>query len=111
MSSQSLLGALLTGVTLLATEVVEEIGGFVGEWGRDLIIGGAMLIAWRILRSAESNAVLRYKLTADEADETLAEERIRWERERVSMAAKIRELREEVDRLRDEVRELLARQE
>jgi hypothetical protein len=102
-SLQSAIGSLATAGVLLAAEVVNDIGGILSEWGRNVIIAGAMLVAWRVIRAAETGAVDRYKQTAEEADTKLKGEREAWKAERETLHQEILELRREVNRLREEL--------
>ena len=102
-------GAGYAAGTVLLAQVADNIGGYVSEWGRDLVIAGAILLAWRILRAAQVEAVERYKQNAAEADSKLDAERAEWHEERARLQREIDTLRSELREVRHELDELRGR--
>jgi hypothetical protein len=85
--------SVAAGGLVFMSQAAAASGDIVATWAPGGGVLAAMILAWRITRSAERDAMTRYKATAAEADTALVAERVRHQVERERLESLIADLR------------------
>ena len=77
----------------VATEMVDQVGGWAADGSKLGVLAGGMVLAYRIAAKAQRDAVVLYKEAAADADARLDKERKDWERERAQLYDELARMR------------------